>query len=111
MDLCDIVLPSDLHFAVSRDVLQSGCHLLLEKPMALAVEHCQELIHSPNLRIACWRSVHEPSVFIALGQGQGIDRRGENRRAGWYAAHRLWRNPIARRRRWRYDINRVGTGF
>src|SRR5204863_5812744 len=33
LDLCDVVLPSDLHFAVSKDVLESGRHLLLEKPM------------------------------------------------------------------------------
>jgi predicted dehydrogenase len=44
LDLCDVVLPSDLHFEVARDVLQSGRHLLLEKPMALTIEHCAELI-------------------------------------------------------------------
>src|SRR5690349_17135404 len=38
LDLCDVVLPSDLHFSVGRDVLESGRHLLLEKPMALRVE-------------------------------------------------------------------------
>ena len=31
LDLCDVVLPSDLHFEVAREVLQSGRHLLLEK--------------------------------------------------------------------------------
>ena len=34
--LCDIVLPSDLHYEVSRAVLESGRHLLLEKPMTLS---------------------------------------------------------------------------
>src|SRR4051812_28880715 len=34
LDLCDIVLPSDQHFTVARAVLESGRHLLLEKPMA-----------------------------------------------------------------------------
>src|SRR4051812_12992835 len=33
LDLCDVVLPSDLHYEVSRAVLESGRHLLLEKPM------------------------------------------------------------------------------
>src|SRR6187402_2267334 len=42
LDLCDVVLPSDLHFAVARDVLESGRHVLLEKPMALSVEHCEQ---------------------------------------------------------------------
>src|SRR5947209_232415 len=31
LDLCSIVLPSHLHFEVTRDVLQSGRHVLLEK--------------------------------------------------------------------------------
>src|SRR4051794_32950896 len=38
LELCDVVLPSDLHFTVARDVLESGRHLLLEKPMALTFE-------------------------------------------------------------------------
>src|SRR5690242_20383467 len=37
LDLCDIVLPSDLHYTVSAAVLEAGKHLLLEKPMALSV--------------------------------------------------------------------------
>src|SRR5688572_754162 len=44
LDLCDVVLPSDLHFSVSRDVLESGRHLLLEKPMALTLRDCDELV-------------------------------------------------------------------
>src|SRR5438309_141393 len=34
LDVVDVVLPSDLHYAVAKDVLESGRHLLLEKPMA-----------------------------------------------------------------------------
>src|SRR4051812_41288517 len=44
LDLCSVVLPSDLHFAVARDVLEAGCHLLLEKPMALRIDHCAQLV-------------------------------------------------------------------
>src|SRR6202007_2957029 len=44
LDVIDVVLPSDLHYEVGRAVLEAGRHLLLEKPMALTVEHCDELI-------------------------------------------------------------------
>src|SRR4051812_38775978 len=44
LDLCSIVLPSHLHFDVARDVLQSGRHVLLEKPMALTLDHCARLV-------------------------------------------------------------------
>jgi myo-inositol 2-dehydrogenase/D-chiro-inositol 1-dehydrogenase len=44
LDLCDVVLPSDLHHAVARDVLEAGRHLLLEKPMALRLDDCEALV-------------------------------------------------------------------
>jgi myo-inositol 2-dehydrogenase / D-chiro-inositol 1-dehydrogenase len=44
LDIVSVVLPSDLHYEVGRAVLESGRHLLLEKPMALSVAQCSELI-------------------------------------------------------------------
>src|SRR5438876_579147 len=44
LDAVVVVLPSHLHFEVARAVLESGRHLLLEKPMCLNVAHCEELI-------------------------------------------------------------------
>src|SRR5262249_29890740 len=44
LDVVDVVLPSDLHHAVGRAVLESGRHLLLEKPMALRVRDCDDLV-------------------------------------------------------------------
>src|ERR1700730_1165865 len=38
LDAVVVVLPSHLHFEASRAVLESGRHLLLEKPMCLSVE-------------------------------------------------------------------------
>src|SRR5262245_20499279 len=44
LDVVDVVLPSHLHYEVGRAVLESGKHLLLEKPMALTVADCDALI-------------------------------------------------------------------
>lgn len=54
MDAVAVVLPSDLHFAASKAVLESGRHLLLEKPMCLTVGECETLNalarrHGPDL--------------------------------------------------------------
>src|SRR5438034_1179182 len=43
LDAVAVVLPSDLHFETSRAVLESGRHLLLEKPMCLSVADCGRL--------------------------------------------------------------------
>src|SRR5438132_1448611 len=59
LDLCDVVLPSDLHFDVSRDVLESDRHLLLEKPMALSLDHCTKLIELAKSRSRILAIGHE----------------------------------------------------
>src|SRR5262245_36221545 len=37
LDVVDVVIPSHLHHPVARDVVLSGRHLFLEKPMALSL--------------------------------------------------------------------------
>src|SRR5262245_6315538 len=44
IDVVDVVLPSHLHHEVGRAALEAGKHLLMEKPMALNVAHCDDLI-------------------------------------------------------------------
>src|SRR3954454_11066104 len=44
LELCSIALPSHLHFTVTRDVLESGRNVLLEKPMALSLDDCSALV-------------------------------------------------------------------
>lgn len=44
VDVVDIVVPNHLHFELARDALQAGKHVLLEKPMALSVRECDELL-------------------------------------------------------------------
>src|SRR5688572_1897469 len=35
LDIVDVVTPSHTHLAIATDALNAGCHLLLEKPMAI----------------------------------------------------------------------------
>jgi myo-inositol 2-dehydrogenase / D-chiro-inositol 1-dehydrogenase len=109
LDAVVVVLPSHLHHEVGMAVLASGRHLLLEKPMALSVEHCDELIAlaKANNRVlaighemrlsSLWGKVHELLQAGAIGEPL-------------YLLIELWRRPYRLGADgWRYDINRVGN--
>ena len=44
IDLVSIVVPTQQHYRVAKDCFQSGCHVLLEKPVTQTVEEVDELI-------------------------------------------------------------------
>jgi len=44
VDLVSIVVPTQFHFAVARDCLQAGKHVLIEKPITQTVAEADELI-------------------------------------------------------------------
>jgi predicted dehydrogenase len=44
VDLASIVVPTHLHFAVAKEFLAAGCHLLVEKPITETVAEAEELI-------------------------------------------------------------------
>lgn len=45
-----IALPASLHYAVAREALQAGKHVLVEKPMALSSRHCRSLVRHAERR-------------------------------------------------------------
>ena len=44
VDAVSIVTPTQLHFPIARDFLEAGAHVLVEKPMTVAVEEATRLI-------------------------------------------------------------------
>ena len=109
LEVVDVVLPSHLHHEVGRAVLEAGKHLLMEKPMALSVAECDDLVQlarARNLQIAVghefrfsalWGKVKELVDAGAIGDPQ-------------YVLIELWRNPYRLGSDgWRYDIKRVGN--
>lgn len=107
--LCDVVLPSDLHFEVSQAVLQSGRHLLLEKPMTLSIADGQSLIDlakSKNRILAVGHELRLSSLWGRVKQVIDAGTIGEP----LYALIELWRRPYRLGSGgWRYDIDRVGN--
>lgn len=109
IELCDVVLPSDLHYAVSKTVLESGRHLLLEKPMTLAIPHCRELIHLARTRGRVLAIGHELRLSSLWGKVKELIETGAIGDP-LYALIELWRRPYRLGASgWRYDIHRVGS--
>ncbi|HJT32935.1 MAG TPA: Gfo/Idh/MocA family oxidoreductase [Pirellulales bacterium] len=109
VDVVDVVLPSYLHTEIGRAVLQSGRHLLLEKPMALSLADCDELIAlaaqkkqllaiGHELRLSClWSKVKQLIDSGGIGTPQ-------------YALVELSRRPYRLGADgWRFDVARVGN--
>jgi len=48
VDAVSVVVPTSFHHAVSKDFLQAGAHVLVEKPITVTVEEADELIELAN---------------------------------------------------------------
>ncbi len=64
VEAVDAPLPHHLHFPIGRAVLESGKHLLLEKPMAPTTAQCEDLIAMARAR-GLTLSVAENTPFVA----------------------------------------------
>jgi myo-inositol 2-dehydrogenase/D-chiro-inositol 1-dehydrogenase len=109
IELVDIVVPSNLHHEIASAALKAGKHVLLEKPMALSLEQCDDLIRIAREEKRIFAVGHELRLSSLWGKvKEMID-------AGFvgdplYALVELSRRPYRQgSNNWRYDINRVGS--
>ena len=108
LDVVDVVLPSHLHYAVARDVLLAGKHLLLEKPMTLSVADCDDLIRLADERKLVLAVGHELRLSSLWGRVKDFIDEGAIGDP-LYALIELWRRPYRLGSGgWRYDLARVG---
>jgi myo-inositol 2-dehydrogenase / D-chiro-inositol 1-dehydrogenase len=109
LDVVDVVLPSHLHHEVATAVLESGRHLLMEKPMALTVAHCDDLIRlapSKNRLLAIGHELRLSSLWGKVKEMIAAGAIG----TPLYVLIELWRRPYRLGADgWRYDVNRVGN--
>ncbi|HEV2393134.1 MAG TPA: Gfo/Idh/MocA family oxidoreductase [Verrucomicrobiae bacterium] len=109
LDVVDVVLPTDLHFPVAADVLRAGKHLLLEKPMALTLAHCEELLRLAREQQRLLAIGHEFRLSSLWGKVKEMIDAGAIGDP-LYALIELWRNPYRTGADgWRYQIDRVGN--
>jgi myo-inositol 2-dehydrogenase/D-chiro-inositol 1-dehydrogenase len=109
VEAVSVVVPSNLHYEVARAVLESGRHLLLEKPMALSLDHCDELIALARSRSRLLAIGHELRMSSLWGKVKQLIDTGAIGDP-LYALIELWRRPYRLGSGgWRYDIGRVGN--
>ncbi|MCC9606169.1 Gfo/Idh/MocA family oxidoreductase [Blastopirellula sp. JC732] len=109
IDVVTVVIPSYLHFEVAKAVLESGKHLLLEKPMCLTIADCQalnQLAQEKNLLLAVGHELRLSSLWSRVKQEIDAGAIGQPQ----YALVELSRKPYRLGADgWRYDIDRVGN--
>jgi myo-inositol 2-dehydrogenase/D-chiro-inositol 1-dehydrogenase len=109
LDAVSVVLPSHLHAEVSAAVLDSGRHLLLEKPMALDLDACSDLIERARRRGLVLAIGHELRLSSLWGRVKSLIDEGAIGDPR-YALIELWRRPYRLGSDgWRYDPGRVGN--
>ena len=109
VEVVDVVLPNDLHHEVGRAVLESGRHLLMEKPMALSIVQCDDLLEEArarSLRLSVTHQFRFSSMWRQIKDLIDAGAIGDPR----YVNIELWRNPYRQGwQGWRYDIGWVGN--
>ena len=109
IDVVDVTAPNHLHYEIGRAVLEAGKHLLLEKPMALEMSHCDELVATAKQNHLIIAVNHELRLSSLWG---GVKRLIDNGVIGQpqYALIELSRFPYRQGSEgWRWDANRVGN--
>jgi myo-inositol 2-dehydrogenase/D-chiro-inositol 1-dehydrogenase len=109
LDLVDVVVPSHLHHEIAAAVLDSGRHLLLEKPMALSLADCDDLIQRAEKQkklLAVGHELRLSSMWGKVKQMVDAGAVGEPK----YVLVELSRRPYRLGADgWRFDIDRVGN--
>ncbi len=109
IDVVDVVVPNAMHHEVTMAALGAGKHVLLEKPMAIEVAHCEELVALAASTGKVLAVGHELRLSPLWG---GVKRLIDEGRIGepLHALVELSRFPYRRGAEgWRYDIERVGN--
>jgi myo-inositol 2-dehydrogenase/D-chiro-inositol 1-dehydrogenase len=109
LDIVDVVTPSNTHLAIATAALDAGCHLLLEKPMALSVADCQEIVRRAAQRGRKLAVGHELRLSTQWGEIKRLIDAGVIGDP-LYVLVELLRKPYRLGASgWRYDQERVGS--
>jgi len=85
VDVVSVAVPTDQHFPMTRDLLEAGIHVLVEKPMTLTLEEAKELFRLARQRGAVLHVGHVERFNGAVQELRKIVERPiliESRRLG-----------------------------
>jgi myo-inositol 2-dehydrogenase / D-chiro-inositol 1-dehydrogenase len=109
IEVVDVVVPSYLHHEIASAALAACKHLLLEKPMALSLRDCDDLIALARQKKRVFAVGHELRLSSLWGKAKELIASGFIGEPN-YALIELSRRPYRLGSdSWRYDISRVGS--
>lgn len=109
VDAVDIVVPSHLHHEIASAALKAGKHVLLEKPMAVSLEQCHDLIDLSKKHERILAIGHELRLSSLWGKVKKLIDEGFIGEPQ-YVLVELSRKPYRQGADgWRYDSTRVGN--
>ena len=109
IDIIDVTVPNVLHHEVAVAALEAGKHVLLEKPMALKLSHCDDLIARATEKDRLLAVGHELRLSSLWGKARELIDEGVIGRP-LHAMVELSRFPYRQGAEgWRWDIDRVGN--
>jgi myo-inositol 2-dehydrogenase/D-chiro-inositol 1-dehydrogenase len=109
IEVVDVVVPSYLHHEIASAALAAGKHLLLEKPMALSLQECDDLIGVARKHNRVFAVGHELRLSSLWGKAKELIASGFVGEPQ-YVLIELSRRPYRLGSdSWRYDISRVGS--
>ena len=109
IDLIDVTVPNVLHHEVAAAALDAGKHVLLEKPMALELAHCDDLIARAAEKSLVLAVGHELRLSTLWGKARELIDEGVIGRP-LHAMVELSRFPYRQGAEgWRWDVDRVGN--
>lgn len=109
LDIVDIVTPSNTHRAIATDALNAGCHLLLEKPLAVTVDDCRAIVQLAQARGRKLAVGHELRLSSQWGEIKRVIDRGVIGEPHYVLVELLRRPYRLGANGWRYDPSRVGS--
>ncbi len=109
IDAVDVVVPNHLHCEVGVAALEAGKHMLLEKPMALSVSECDQIIAAAQRNDRVVTIGHEFRLSTQWGALKKIIDAGDIGEP-LYANVSLFRFPYRPGAgSWRYEPGKVGS--
>jgi len=109
LDVVDIVVPNHAHHEIACSALEAGKHLLLEKPMAISVGQCDDILRLAERNQRLVAIGHELRLSSLWGKASELVEEGFVGQPQ-YVLVELSRNPYREGSSgWRYDIEQVGN--
>lgn len=116
IEVVTIVTPNDSHYPVARAFLETGIHVVCDKPMTGDLEEAQALHELASAKGRVFTLTHNYSAYAMVRQAAQLvrdDTLGETRivmvehASGW-AAEAVERNPDNKQAAWRLDPEQSG---